>query len=57
MSSESLTKKKLEKENQLRALVEKTNQLDKERQDLLQEVLRLDGEIRLLNELISSGEK
>jgi hypothetical protein len=32
-------------------LVNKVNQLDNDRQNLLQEILRLDGEIRVLREL------
>jgi predicted nuclease with TOPRIM domain len=32
-------------------LVSKVNQLDNDRQNLLQEILRLDGEIRVLREL------
>ena len=38
-----------------RELVEKVNQLDQEKQELLQELLRLDGEIRVLKR-INGGE-
>ena len=34
-----------------RELVEKVNQMEQEKQQILQELLRLDGEIRLLNRM------
>jgi len=37
-----------------RELVEKANQLEQDRQEIIQELLRLDGEIRVLKRLESS---
>jgi hypothetical protein len=56
MELESLLNRKAEKETLLKSMLEKSNQLDQEKQNLLQEMLRIDGELRFINELISSGE-
>ena len=50
------TKKELkETQAKQRELVEKVNQLEQEKQGILQELLRLDGEIRVLKR-INGGE-
>ena len=38
-----------------RELVEKVNQMEQEKQLILQELLRLDGEIRVLNRMDGGG--
>ena len=40
-----------------RQLIEQVNQLAEQRQLILQEAIRCDGEIRLLEELAKEGEK
>jgi len=41
-----------ESQTKLQEVADKLNQLDQERQQLLQELLRLDGEVKILMKLI-----
>lgn len=41
----------------LKALVDKSNQLESERQEILKEILRLDGQVILLRDLLKEEKK
>lgn len=57
MGIEEIKVKKSQSEQNQKAMLERINQLDQEKQQLLQEILKIDGEIRAYNGLIASEEK
>lgn len=57
MDIEEIKIKKTQTEADIKSISERLNQMEQEKQNMLQSILRLDGKISVYNELIEAEEK
>ena len=57
MDIEEIKIKKTQAEADIKSISERLNQMEQEKQNMLQAILRLDGKISVYNELIEAEEK